>query len=326
MDILSYLWTRLSSFIRAVLGLPPIPSRLVQQVVPVIGRPPVIGVSLALTLYTYPDILYDILHGVRICRIRLKKRTGKMGEHEYLLIDVDDGALPIPSYLGQVVVERLYKLPHSAYSYLHDTPTHCRDHINFAPPNTFRDLTVIDLRFRDESPGPLFYTLLLAADVVHAHFPTSILLPRQCFWFAGSLLCMLLDNAVDPALTRSGASTHFAYAYDRSAPTADSVVKARRAGTFKELFRLVTNQSIDVLYSTELKPAFDKRKAEVDGIIWQRLKEFRWTAFAQREIARIKEELARELARKDQELALKDKELEQMRKEVALLQAKYGQE
>ncbi|KAI0628930.1 hypothetical protein C8Q77DRAFT_1067430 [Trametes polyzona] len=311
-------YLRFLSFIRAILGLPPMISPLAQAFgVTTSGDSP-IGVSVALKMYS--STCDRTLARARISRIRLKKkRPTELAEHEYLLIDVNDGAESNPAFLGSVVVDRSFKqdLATLKLAALKKENVDAIDRIHFAPP-TNSDLTVIDVTFGNVSECPLFSTLIIAADVLHTQSPSYILLHRQCYWFAGMLLRVLLGNA-DPTVTREAELENFQYAY---AGHPGGFAEAKRAGTFKRLFGVVTSRSIDELYQSDIRSAFETRKAEVEQEI-----EKRW---AEGQAKRDLEETRRVMARKDEEtareLARKDAELEQMRKALARLQGPSGQE
>ncbi|KAI0628938.1 hypothetical protein C8Q77DRAFT_1067239 [Trametes polyzona] len=322
------LYLRLLSFIRALLGLPPMISPLAQAFGVTNSGDSSIGVSVALKIIS-PGCDRTLARA-RISRIRLKKgRPTGLAEHEYLLIDVNDGAESNPAFLGSVVVDRSFKQDSGTIKLAGSKDNvDAIDRIEFAPP-TNNDLTVVDVTFRNLSECPLFSTLIIAADVLHTQSPSYILLHRQCYWFAGMLLRVLLGNA-DPTVTRDAELENFEYAYEGHP---GGYAQPGRAGTFKHFFTLVTSKSIDELYQSDIRPAFETRKAEVEQEIENRWAEPQWAELAEQQVARkdaALEEMLREMAHKDEEtareLARKDEELERMRQALARLQGPSGQE
>ncbi|KAH9853965.1 hypothetical protein C2E23DRAFT_884583 [Lenzites betulinus] len=183
-------------------------------------------------------------------------------------------------------------------------PIPAHDTITFSPHSDSGDKLLFGYRF-DEASAPSLLDLLVAATTLHSHSPDYILLSRQCYWFAGMLLRVLLgDTDVDPEVNPGAQDTLFAPAFvPSSTDTAldTQPVLVGRAGTFKRLFQITTRQEIDVLYRSEIKQAYQTKYDEVN----ERLEAPRRQA---EEVARQAEEIAREVeaARAREEALQKD--------------------
>ncbi|KAL1949006.1 hypothetical protein VTO73DRAFT_10812 [Trametes versicolor] len=240
----------------------------------------------------------DALSRARIQTVRLKKSPGQgIFERVYILVEVisGNGSWANDSVIGELMVERTTDpdtpamdpatpatvdpaTPSGSSDSLSpvpkDYPIMGRDRITFNPDYTDADTTVFQYTF-DEVSAPSLLNLLVAADLLNLHVPNYILMERQCYWFSGMLLYILLGDATSDLPVRPGAAqrTPFSLAFKRSpreGPQADlptEPVLAGQAGTFKNLFQIVTNRNIDSLYDSEIKQEYELRQAEVGELL-----------------------------------------------------------
>lgn len=297
-------FTKLKSFIRRVLGLH-MPSILDAVFGGQGGRFETLSVHRALNSYiitvalivdgtlSYPD------SSPRIRTIRLKKCLST-AEHEYILVELVSGNGPLASdvVIGELKVERSYDrvngnalmncLADSSASSTISTPSGtdssikepipARDSATFQPQNTRADTTVF-LHTFDEASAPSVLDLLVAANTLNVHSPHYILFQRQCYWFAGMILRILLgDIDADPIVLPEAVDTPFSPAYVPPTTVSNPAepvepaqpvepaepVLAGAAGTFKKLFTIVTKKEIDSLYNREIKQFYQSKRAEVD--------------------------------------------------------------
>ncbi|KAH9848243.1 hypothetical protein C2E23DRAFT_844957 [Lenzites betulinus] len=272
---------------------------------------------------------------VRIRTVRLMKCLGTLSEHEYLLVEFvsGHGRWPNVTVLGELRVERSYdpkrgnplkkaaadvfraSSQSSALPAMSDEePTPPKDTVTFIynRHNASRDKVVFRYKF-DEASAPSILDFLVAAAALNSYPLDSILPSRQCFWFAGMLLRVLLgDTNVDPKVSRGARSVLFSPAFvPSSTDTALDAepVLAGRAGTFKELFKIITKQEIDSLYDSEIKQACELKRAEVN----ERLEAPRRRA----EAARAREQALREeTARQETARHLAEAEASRVRAEA----------
>ncbi|KAL1949044.1 hypothetical protein VTO73DRAFT_10850 [Trametes versicolor] len=305
----------------------------------------------------------------RIRTVRLKKRRPGRPEHEYILVELVSGNGPLASdvVIGELKVGRderaVYGPSHgnasknasadrSASSTFSTRPgifsrdywvisTYIppRDAATFKPDDTCADTTVFVYTF-DEASAPSVSDLLVAASILSDDSPDYILSERQCFWYAGMLLGILLgDIDTDPLVQPTAQKTSFSTAFVLPDPNVrrPKPVFAGAAGTFKKLFEVVTKKDIDLLYNSEFRQAYQSQRAEVDeqlraarmheetARIWEetaRIQEK--NARMEEEIARMDEETARiweETARIQEENARMDEEIARTRDELARLEA-----
>ncbi|KAH9848236.1 hypothetical protein C2E23DRAFT_844943 [Lenzites betulinus] len=259
---------------------------------------------------------------VRIRTVRLMKCLGTLSEHEYLLVEFVSGHGRWPTVLGELRVERSYdpkrgnpikkaaadvfraSSQSSALPAMSDEePTPPKDTVTFTcnRHNASRDKVVFRYKF-DEASAPSILDFLVAAAALNSHSPDYILPSRQCFWFAGMLLRVLLGGTnVDPKVSCGARGVLISPAFVPS--STDTVLDAEpvlagRAGTFKKLFKIITKQEIDSLYDSEIKQACELKRAEVN----ERLEAPR----RQKEAARAREETLREDAARNWAKAARD--------------------
>ncbi|OJT07926.1 hypothetical protein TRAPUB_1137 [Trametes pubescens] len=341
-------FAQLKSFIRRVLGLP-MPSLFDDVFDARVSNSP-LGVNPALMLYikarasriSNPDGTLSDPPSPRIRTVRLKKCLPTLAEHEFILVEVVSGNRPLANdvVIGQLKVERAYD-PINGNAFLaalvdsscasttsstsgtfplpskfRKAPIPARDTITFDPKNTHADTTVFSYTF-DEASAPSLLDLLVAADTLNIHSPHYILFQRQCYWFGGMLLRILLGNIDTDPLVQPGLAedTLFSPAFDPSEtdPKPDEPpepIRAGLAGTFKKLFKIVTNQSIDSLYNGEIKQVYQSRQGEVaellkkPELIARQVAAIREALEARaRKAEEALEEASQEVARKTQEAA-----------------------
>ncbi|KAL1949008.1 hypothetical protein VTO73DRAFT_10814 [Trametes versicolor] len=300
-------FAQLKSFIRRVLGLP-MPSlfdsvfdaQVNEATMPV---DPVLRLYIAARGRRSSDLESTLSDSpVRIQTVRLMKRLNTRFEHEYLVADLvsGNGRRTNVIVIGELKVERAYDSRHGnalknasadasrassdstpgpstpsgsspLSAMFNRDPIPAKDTITFNPANTSADTTVFLYTF-GEASAPSLLDLLVAADTLSSQYAEYILFERQCYWYAGMLLRVLLgDIDADPKVRPGAAAqnTRFSPAFipnSEDAPPAEPVL-AGRAGTFKNLFNIVTQRDIDLLYHSEIKQAYQSRQAEVRELL-----------------------------------------------------------
>lgn len=175
--------------------------------------------------------------------------------------------------------------------------------------NASKDKAVFRYTF-DEASAPSILDFLVAAAALNSHSPDCILPSGQSFWFAGMLLRVFLgDTNVDPQVSRGARGVLISRAFvPSSTDTALDAepVLAGRAGTFKELFKIITKQEIDSLYDSEIKQTCKLKRAEVNELLEEQRRRAEALTRLEEALARQKEALqtgAEENARLREELA-----------------------
>ncbi|KAH9848032.1 hypothetical protein C2E23DRAFT_845946 [Lenzites betulinus] len=263
----------LKFFRRRLLGLP-IYSPLSLSLETELTRKTSVNVAWRFCIIALKEDAECPLANAAVRTIELYKQMKNRAEHDYLILTIVDRTT-VKSFAGPpfglIKIDRTYNLEDgnplfaaafssslSSHSSLSETPASipANDAVLLIPPTSTTHKRVISVTFTLES-APSWLDVVVAPTAVSKHSPDYILLSRQCYWYAAMVMRVLIGEQ-DPRVLPSAQSTKFEVAFKptlTSECTPQTVVPGRD-GTFKSIFRLVTERDIDELYNKEIKDVY----------------------------------------------------------------------